>query len=262
MQAPSPGRAVTVKRKPVSRARGCRYETRCRQGGALVTGWAAPRSAAGGAQVREEGRSPRRTPARGRRSRARSGRSRRDAPPSRPRARSLPDQEPSCGDPKALRLLRRPRLGELRPTPEGGAHPGPSVLSARPRPLKPRCPARPWAALLCSALVQCTVAEPWPPCPALCAVHAAARGPGPGPILSLGVESTQTPALQWPARPGCAPHPRPVRPPLLSPLQTLRPSTPAICLDRPLLTDPGRPEAPPRPLTGRIWHPQYLLSCC
>ena len=186
---------MTAKRtKPVSRGRGA-VAARCRQG-ARWSRAGLRHEARGGRGARgcgKKGRSPRRHPARGRRSRARSERTRWDAPPKRPGARSLQIRSPPVETPR-LSVYSAELVERAAAHPRGGAHSGPSVLSAVLGLSSPGAQLSLAQPLLCSRYCSALLADLCSPCPALCAVHATAReGPEPrAHPVTQGMESTQT----------------------------------------------------------------------
>lgn len=222
---------MTVKRKPVSRARGA-VTARCRQG-ARWSRAGLRHEARGGRGARgcgRKGRSPRghrlEAGAPGRGARGAAGTRRPTVPvPAASQIRSPPVETPR-------RSVYSAELGWAScGPPQGRCPPRPERPKPRPRPLKPRCPARPWAApaLLCASAVPSWLTSGPPALRCALSTQQPERGQNPGPILSLrgwNPLKLESPAVA--ARPVC-PHPRPVRPPLLSPLQTLcAPSTPAM----------------------------------
>ena len=102
-------------------------------------------------------------------------------------------------------------------------------LQVRWYPAHPFRSISPAPALLCASAVPSWLTAGPPALRCALSTQQPERGQNPGPILSLrgwNPLKLESPAVA--ARPVC-PHPRPVRPPLLSPLQTLcAPSTPAM----------------------------------
>lgn len=202
---------MTVKRKPVSRARGA-VTARCRQG-ARWSRAALRHEARGGRGARgcgRKGRSPRGhrleagAPERG--ARGAAGTRRPTVPvPAASQIRSPPVETPR-------RSVYSAELGWAScGPPQGRCPPRPERPKRRPRPLKPRCPARPWAApaLLCASAVPSWLTSGPLPCAVRCprSSQRGARTQVPSCHSGDGIHSNSK-AQQWP--PGlCAPTPAP-----------------------------------------------------